>query len=284
DQASNRILKQGPATPIPADSMTVQKCIDGCAAAGFSSAGVEFGKECFCDNVTYPPGQSEQMNECNKPCTGDGSRICGGSDRVLIYNKPATPPVITYRGRIEVYRVDTNALLGYLAREAPTNKITTFSTVDKAQIVTFQAQSGATSATQLEFTKENTADNFPFLGLVQGFISADSDLEPGTIDYLLVSGTPHSEPGATPQTGSNAPNVATGRTNLKFESSVWSIDFSTGALIPQWVNSNGSRPAETIVYNPSARVIFVVGDVVKFKQYQGEQNDYALKFKFVQIP
>ncbi|CAG8746658.1 9658_t:CDS:2, partial [Acaulospora colombiana] len=63
DASNNRILKQGPATSIPYDQMTAQKCVDGCAAAGFSSAGVEYGGECYCDNVTLPPGQSESISE-----------------------------------------------------------------------------------------------------------------------------------------------------------------------------------------------------------------------------
>ncbi|PVF94000.1 WSC-domain-containing protein [Serendipita vermifera] len=88
DSVRNRILKHGPVTPIPMDEMTVQKCIEGCKAAGFSSAGVEFGRECYCDNVTYPPGQSENWNECNMPCLGDGSQLCGGPDRILIYHNP----------------------------------------------------------------------------------------------------------------------------------------------------------------------------------------------------
>jgi hypothetical protein len=54
--------------------MTVQKCIDRCAAAVFSSAGLEFGKECFCGNISFPPGSSAELDECNMPCLGDASQ------------------------------------------------------------------------------------------------------------------------------------------------------------------------------------------------------------------
>ncbi|PVF98141.1 WSC-domain-containing protein [Serendipita vermifera] len=87
DGSSNRVLTHGPATPIPYDQATVQKCIDGCAAAGFSSAGVEYGGECYCDNITYPPSQSKPLSDCNMACKGDGSEFCGGPNRILIYNK-----------------------------------------------------------------------------------------------------------------------------------------------------------------------------------------------------
>jgi hypothetical protein len=69
----NRILTNDPAAPIPADQMTVQKCIDGCAAAGFSSAGLEYGHECHCGNISFPPGNVADINDCNMPCLGDAS-------------------------------------------------------------------------------------------------------------------------------------------------------------------------------------------------------------------
>jgi hypothetical protein len=69
----NRILTNDPAAPIPADQMTVQKCIDGCAAAGFFSAGLEYGRECRCGNISFPPGNVADINDCNMPCLGDAS-------------------------------------------------------------------------------------------------------------------------------------------------------------------------------------------------------------------
>jgi hypothetical protein len=70
-----RILPSSPATSIPGDQMTVQKCIDGCAAAGFSSAGLEYGRECYCGNMEFPPDSSlaQDISQCNMPCLGDGS-------------------------------------------------------------------------------------------------------------------------------------------------------------------------------------------------------------------
>ena len=55
--------------------MTVQKCIDGCAASGYTSAGVEYGSECYCGNVSYQPGQSAAQNECSMACLGDASEL-----------------------------------------------------------------------------------------------------------------------------------------------------------------------------------------------------------------
>ncbi|KAG8829858.1 hypothetical protein FRC17_005894 [Serendipita sp. 399] len=281
DSANNRILKQKQV--IPEGSMSVQKCIDRCAAAGFSSAGVEFGKECFCDNITYPPSQSQDMSECNKPCTGDGSQICGGANRILIYHGPDAAPLTTYRGIIEVLTADTNGRLGYVARTSSTNNIGGFSNEANAQIITFQAPVGATSVSLRELTRENPADGFPFLGLVQGNLNADSDLEPGSLDYVYVSGTPHSPVGATPQTGNNAFTAKSGIPRT-WESSTWNIDLATGALTPQWVNTNGAIPDLTILLNPTYQLFFVCGDPAEFKKLYTDANDITVKFKFVPRP
>ncbi|KAF9042315.1 WSC domain-containing protein [Panaeolus papilionaceus] len=40
----NRILRRWPATPIPPEQMTIGACINGCGAAGYTSAGVEWGQ------------------------------------------------------------------------------------------------------------------------------------------------------------------------------------------------------------------------------------------------
>jgi hypothetical protein len=34
----------GPLVPIPAEQMTVERCIDGCAAAGYNAAGLQDGQ------------------------------------------------------------------------------------------------------------------------------------------------------------------------------------------------------------------------------------------------
>ncbi|TFK42314.1 WSC domain-containing protein [Crucibulum laeve] len=80
-----RLLPHHPTTFIPAEQMTVQKCINGCGAAHYTSAGLEYGQECWCGNVTYPPGQSTSEFECFKPCLGDATEYCGGSSRALVY-------------------------------------------------------------------------------------------------------------------------------------------------------------------------------------------------------
>ncbi|CAG8772051.1 7373_t:CDS:2, partial [Acaulospora colombiana] len=98
DSAGWRLLKHQPTTPIPGDEMTVQKCVDACQASGFTSAGVEYGRECYCDNVTYPPGQSQDMGECFMPCTGGHTAASSKSSTQILMHlsvlSPSTPSVV----------------------------------------------------------------------------------------------------------------------------------------------------------------------------------------------
>ncbi|KAG8822629.1 hypothetical protein FRC19_005563 [Serendipita sp. 401] len=277
DSSSNRLLKQGPATPISYDSMTVQKCIDGCAAAGFSSAGVEYGGECYCDNVTYPPGQSESISECNMACTGDGSKFCGGPNRILIYYKPATPPTVTYTGVIQVLDATTNVIKGYLNKDTQ-NGISKYSLdpANRAQY-SFSAPSGQT-VTQAEITAIDKIEGFSLLGLIEGYANANSFIGPGTWQYLFVGGVSHSAPGATPQTGANSYYI----TPREYESSVWTINSATGDITPQWVNPNGSKPT-TYLMGWYGYIGFGSGDPAQTNAHFGH-NDGNIKFKFIPNP
>ncbi|KAF2668731.1 WSC-domain-containing protein [Microthyrium microscopicum] len=87
DSTSARILSANANPSIPIDQMTVGKCIDNCDAQGYLSAGLEFGRECYCGSPVYPPGESTDLGDCSMPCLGDGSLYCGGPDRMLIYHK-----------------------------------------------------------------------------------------------------------------------------------------------------------------------------------------------------
>jgi hypothetical protein len=43
-----RLLPHGPLVPIAAEQMTVERCLDGCAAAGYNAAALEAGQvTCF---------------------------------------------------------------------------------------------------------------------------------------------------------------------------------------------------------------------------------------------
>ncbi|KAH6918266.1 WSC domain-containing protein [Coprinopsis sp. MPI-PUGE-AT-0042] len=45
-QGGQRTLPQWPKVRIRGDQMTVEKCLEGCGASGFTSGGLEYGQEC----------------------------------------------------------------------------------------------------------------------------------------------------------------------------------------------------------------------------------------------
>lgn len=69
------------------DDMTVEKCVDFCKANRFSHAGLEYGRECYCDNAiaTDRAPKPGVMGNCEMKCAGDDGEICGGTGALSIY-------------------------------------------------------------------------------------------------------------------------------------------------------------------------------------------------------
>jgi WSC domain len=74
--SESRVLKHIPhKTKLDPTRMTVQACVAACQLDGWNDAGLEFGRECYCDNGTYPIGQSTPLMDCDMPCDGDASQF-----------------------------------------------------------------------------------------------------------------------------------------------------------------------------------------------------------------
>ena len=52
------------------------RCRDTCEAGGFSYYGLVWGNQCSCGNSIG--GESIDEGECDTPCVGDASQMCGG--------------------------------------------------------------------------------------------------------------------------------------------------------------------------------------------------------------
>nr|CEG04248.1 unnamed protein product [Fusarium clavum] len=70
----------------PSKDMTPQKCIATCIKAGFKIAGLEYAEECFCGNVLNNAASKTKESECNMPCAGDSSQMCGAGSRLSLYS------------------------------------------------------------------------------------------------------------------------------------------------------------------------------------------------------
>ncbi|KAL4936958.1 hypothetical protein BDV06DRAFT_203905, partial [Aspergillus oleicola] len=69
------------------DDMTVQKCINTCQKDGYTIAGLEYSRECYCGNSVQEDKmpKAEPMGKCLSPCSGDESQNCGGYAYIGLY-------------------------------------------------------------------------------------------------------------------------------------------------------------------------------------------------------
>ena len=93
DDVNDRTLS----TPIGVDGdMTVPACLSACQASNFPLAGLEFATQCFCGTEIQGDG-APTTSGCNMVCQGNSSTLCGGPDRLNLYNFTGTitgPPVV----------------------------------------------------------------------------------------------------------------------------------------------------------------------------------------------
>jgi hypothetical protein len=91
--------------------MTVESCIAFCSAGGFSLAGVEFGDECCwfsshpfgasdfslpvdCDRALQSSGMLTGAKNCDVPCSGNLTEVCGAGNFLDVYWNGAPLPII----------------------------------------------------------------------------------------------------------------------------------------------------------------------------------------------
>ncbi|KAI1981283.1 hypothetical protein LOZ39_006609 [Ophidiomyces ophidiicola] len=73
---------------LPDDSnLTVESCVTRCQDMGYSVAGMEFARQCFCDNYVRKQAAKASDTECAMSCTGNPNQKCGGPDRLSVYSK-----------------------------------------------------------------------------------------------------------------------------------------------------------------------------------------------------
>ena len=68
---------------IPGNNVTVASCLAACN--DFTYAGLEFGSECYCGNSLDATSQAPDT-DCNIPCAGDSSSLCGSNARLNVFN------------------------------------------------------------------------------------------------------------------------------------------------------------------------------------------------------
>ncbi|KAI1093594.1 putative glyoxal oxidase [Rostrohypoxylon terebratum] len=65
--------------------MSAANCTAACQVAGYILAGTEYGDECYCGN-SISNGAAPAEDGCNMSCSGNKSEVCGGSNRLNVYD------------------------------------------------------------------------------------------------------------------------------------------------------------------------------------------------------
>lgn len=73
------------------DSLVPNDCMQFCQAGNFSISGLEFGVQCFCDNLLREAAAPVDNNQCFMGCGGNSTVACGAGNHLTIY---ATTPTV----------------------------------------------------------------------------------------------------------------------------------------------------------------------------------------------
>ncbi|KXN82709.1 Putative fungistatic metabolite [Leucoagaricus sp. SymC.cos] len=88
DSVSARTLINPVNVPL---GVTATTCASACQSLGYAFAGVETGRECWCDNTINPPTQRVSDNDCRQICDADVQQYCGNGNRLAIYHFASAP-------------------------------------------------------------------------------------------------------------------------------------------------------------------------------------------------
>ncbi|TFL01214.1 WSC domain-containing protein [Pterulicium gracile] len=72
---------------INEDGMTIEVCRAFCQSNKFKYAGVEFARECWCENKIRDPRSEAPAGACSMACTGDSKKTCGGANAIEIQHR-----------------------------------------------------------------------------------------------------------------------------------------------------------------------------------------------------
>lgn len=71
-------------------SMTIPTCLAACGSRGWRFGGVEYGQQCWCGDV-IANGAVKATEGCTMVCAGDKMTLCGGGNRLNVFESAATP-------------------------------------------------------------------------------------------------------------------------------------------------------------------------------------------------
>ncbi|KFY89652.1 hypothetical protein V500_05562 [Pseudogymnoascus sp. VKM F-4518 (FW-2643)] len=87
DSVAARVLS---GSAYNSDTQTEAACASYCGTKGFKYAGVEYGVECYCGNTLTSTVADETT--CSMTCPGNVNELCGGPNRLNVFESTATSP------------------------------------------------------------------------------------------------------------------------------------------------------------------------------------------------
>ncbi|OJT15404.1 hypothetical protein TRAPUB_8033 [Trametes pubescens] len=195
--------------------------------------------------------------------------------RALAPRQSASPCALSQAtGTIRV--ADTNgAVLGYVSSSA--NEYGEYSlATDAAGALSVALRRCDSNDSPFDIEALNGLSTYPYLGGVVGFANTDDNLRAGSFNYVYIAGTSQVAHGPA-QSAPNAFSAAAG-TPKDVESAVWTLS-GADALAFNWVNTDGSAAAGTLVYVPSSAAFTYTGDLAAFVATFGPAT--AVTFTFV---
>nr|ABD61575.1 copper radical oxidase [Phanerodontia chrysosporium] len=73
-------------TANPSGGVSLESCTSACQSMGFKLSGAEYADECYCGNSFANGGAPTQLSDCNMPCAANAGELCGGPNRLTVYN------------------------------------------------------------------------------------------------------------------------------------------------------------------------------------------------------
>ncbi|KAJ7601634.1 hypothetical protein DFH06DRAFT_1153736 [Mycena polygramma] len=134
---------------------------------------------------------------------------------------------ITYSGKIRV-TTDSGTILGFIA-----GKLDQYGSTDMP---------AAGGPQDVSTGSTGPSKSLQYFAGVEGYFSLSDDLATNSPNYLVLAASTHTPAGSSVRYIPNSSAIATGQSQSPGESVVWSYNPATGALTPQWINTDGSSP------------------------------------------
>ncbi|KAG8795399.1 hypothetical protein FRC12_014883 [Ceratobasidium sp. 428] len=122
------------------------------------------------------------------------------------------------------------------------------------------------------WTTNGPENDLPVFGAetcsAMGFSTDGVDMNPGNMNYAYIVGTALAGPDSSVVSG---PNSFTDRTGFDapIQSSIWQYDPVTGALSPQWANSDSSTPETHTLYAENEQTLLITSDPTALAEAMG---------------